>query len=122
VRLRLERHDGEEGYPGAVRAQTTYRVSKDGRLIIDHRAETSASTIVSLTNHAFWNLAAADTVDDHLLRVNASHVLPVDDELIPAGPAVPVAGTRFDLPAATTDRGGHARPLLHSHGGLEPGR
>lgn len=96
VRMRLDRPDGDEGYPGAVSASTTYWVHDDARLVIEHQAETSAPTIVAMTNHAFWNLWPASMIDEHVLQVGASRFLPLDEELIPRGEPRPVAGTVFD--------------------------
>lgn len=86
LRLRLDRPDGDEGYPGALSAETVYRVYSDGRLAIEYRATATASTVVALTNHAYWNLAGSDSVGDHQLGLNATRVVPTDDELIPTGP------------------------------------
>ncbi|CAN98383.1 Aldose 1-epimerase [Sorangium cellulosum So ce56] len=99
LRLRLERPDGDQGYPGALSAEVTYRVDGDGRLTLDYRATTTASTIVAFTNHAFWNLAGSGTIDDHRLALNAARVLACDEELIPRGPPAGVAGTRLDYRA-----------------------
>ncbi len=100
VHLRHASPDGDQGYPGAVEVRTTYRARPDGRLTIAHTATTTASTIVALTNHAYWNLAGTGTIDDHRLRVNASRVVALDDDLVPAGPLEPVAGTALDYRSA----------------------
>jgi aldose 1-epimerase len=97
LRLALESPDGDQGYPGTVSAQTLYRVSAGGPLVIEYLATTTASTVVGLTNHSYWNLAGTGTVDSHLLAVNAQRVLPADDEHIPVGDPVPVAGTELDF-------------------------
>jgi aldose 1-epimerase len=97
VRLRLDRPDGDQGYPGALSAEVTYRASSDGRLRLDYQATATASTIVGLTSHAFWNLAGAGRVDGHRLRLNASRCVALDDELIPVpGAPASIAGTRLD--------------------------
>ncbi|WP_338597099.1 aldose epimerase family protein [Saccharopolyspora sp. SCSIO 74807] len=97
LRLRLDSPDGAQGYPGAVTAECRYRVSGDGTLVFDYRATTTASTIVSLTNHAFWNLSRASTVDDHVLAVRADRAVVFDDDFVPqAGPPPPVANSGLD--------------------------
>ena len=53
-------------------------------------------TVVCLTSHAYFNLDGADTIEQHLLRVDAEEFLPVDDAGIPLPPER-VAGTAFDL-------------------------
>lgn len=97
VRLRLTRPDGDQGYPGAVTAEVTYTASPDLRLALEYRAVTTASTILGLTSHAFWNLAGGGSIANHLLAVNASRRIPLDAELIPLpGPPVAVGGGRLD--------------------------
>lgn len=99
LRLSLDSPDGDQGYPGAVRAQVEYRVRPDGTLALHYVARTTARTVVGLTNHAYWNLAGEGSVDGHRLAVSADRVVGVDPELIPAGPLLPVAGTPLDFRA-----------------------
>jgi aldose 1-epimerase len=69
---------------------------------VEHRATTSASTIVGMTNHAYWNLAGSGTIDGHALRLNAGHRLAFDAELLPVpGPPVAVKDTAYDFTAPT---------------------
>jgi aldose 1-epimerase len=97
VRLRLDRSDGDQGYPGALSAEVTYSVHPDSRLVLDYRATTTAGTIVGLTNHAFWNLAGGGRVDGHQLSINAGRWVPLDQELIPLpGAPTSLAGSRLD--------------------------
>ena len=99
VELTLLSPDGDQGFPGALRATVRYTLEV-GRLRIDYRAETDAPTVVNLTNHSYLNLAgeSAGSVLDHELTLAASAYLPVDADLRPlgGGPA-PVAGTPFDF-------------------------
>lgn len=101
VVLSLTSADGDQGYPGRVTAETAYRLRADGRLILEHRAVTTAPTIVGLTNHAFWNLAGQGPVDTQVLALNADRIVAFDDELFPLpGPPTPVAGTPLDFRTA----------------------
>ncbi|GAA4877081.1 aldose epimerase family protein [Kitasatospora terrestris] len=99
VRLRLHSPDGDQGFPGALTAEVSYLLDADGELTIEYGATSDASTVVNLTNHAYFNLAGegSGTVLEHLLRVDASGYLPVDEDLIPLGPVESVTGTAFDL-------------------------
>jgi aldose 1-epimerase len=98
VRCRLVSPDGDQGYPGTVTAEARYELSEDGRLSFAFEATTTASTVVGLTNHAFWNLAGpGETIDGHRLSLNSGRVVPFGDELIPLpGPPRGVGGTALD--------------------------
>ena len=104
--------DGDQGFPGNLRARATYTVDGDG-VQITLEATTDASTVVNLTSHAYFNLDGEDagSVDDHLLQVAAEAYLPVDPTGIPLGECVPVAGTPFDFrkptPIGPAVRSGH---------------
>lgn len=91
--------DSEEDYPGNLRVKVTYALTHDGTLHVEYDASTDAPTIVNLTNHTYWNLTgnASQDVLAHELLVNAGHITPVDETLIPTGTFLPVDGTPFDF-------------------------
>lgn len=95
--------DGEEGFPGRLLTQVTYTLTDKNELKIDFGATTNKPTVVSLTNHSYFNLAGKDGRDalDHVLTVDADRYVPVDKNLIPTGRLEPVAGTPFDFLRAT---------------------
>lgn len=95
--------DGEEGYPGALRVHVTYEVGQDRTLRIGYRAETSAPTVLNLSNHSYWNLSGEGfgTALDHKLQIEADHFTPVDPTQIPTGEIRPVDGTPFDFRTST---------------------
>ncbi|MCR6485177.1 galactose mutarotase [Amycolatopsis sp. OK19-0408] len=102
LRLRLRSPDGDQGYPGTLTTEVTYRLVAPGRLSIGYRASTDAPTVVNLTNHTYWNLAGAGAGDvhGHWLRIPAARYCPTDENLIP-GEVAPVEGTPFDFRQAT---------------------
>jgi aldose 1-epimerase len=101
VTLALHSPDADEGFPGALDVSATYRISGPGELTIDYSASTSRPTVVSLTNHSFFNLdgaAAGGDILDHRLSVAADAFLAIDEARIPLpGPPRGVAGTPFDF-------------------------
>ena len=48
---------GTEGYPGTLTASVTYTVTEENEIHLVFTAVTDAPTIVSLTNHTYFNLA-----------------------------------------------------------------
>lgn len=100
IEYRLTSPDGDQGFPGEVRATSTYVVRPDG-VDLELRATCDAPTVVNLTNHAYLNLAGGGSVDEHLLTVPADVFTPTDDALIPTGELAPVDGTALDLRTPT---------------------
>ena len=96
--LALVSPDGDQGFPGTVRAAVQFAVTGD-EVRVDLTATTDATTVVNLTSHAYFNLegAGAGTVDDHELTVEADEYTPVDATGIPLGGHAPVTGTTFDF-------------------------
>jgi aldose 1-epimerase len=127
ARLELRSDDGDQGYPGTVDLAVTYRLDRAGELQIHVEAVTDAPTVLSVTNHTYWNLAGtsersaagAASVRDHLLTVAASSVVRVDGALIPTGDLDPVEGTAFDLRRPTRLGDTIDRPELATVGGLD---
>lgn len=91
--------DGDMGYPGKLTVTATYTLDEENRLSIDYRATTDKTTIVNLSNHAYWNLSGegAGSVMEQRLTIAGDAYLPVDAGSIPTGDIRKVAGTPFDF-------------------------
>lgn len=99
VVLSLYSPDGEGGMPGSVNCTATYLLRPNGELMIEYEATTSKKTILNLTNHSYFNLSGAGsgTILNHEVSLNCDRYLAVDDQLIPTGEVLKVAGTPFDF-------------------------
>ncbi|MDW7690670.1 aldose epimerase family protein [Flammeovirgaceae bacterium SG7u.111] len=99
VEMRLFSKDMEEGYPGNVEARVIYSLNNDNELTIDYMAVSDKSTVINLTNHAYFNLKGEGKGDilDHELKLNASRFTPTDNTSIPTGELRDVADTPMDF-------------------------
>ncbi|HYN83964.1 MAG TPA: aldose epimerase family protein [Pyrinomonadaceae bacterium] len=95
--------DGEEGFPGNLRARVVYTLTDANELRVDYSATTDRDTVVNMTQHSYFNLKGAGEGDilDHLLTVNAARFTPTDSTSIPTGELRAVGGTPFDFRRAT---------------------
>lgn len=94
--------DGDQGFPGALAVQATYRV-EECWLWLRFEAHTSRPTLASLSAHPYFNLAGPDSgcVLDHVVTLPAETFLPTDVRQIPTGEIRQVAGTPFDFRTPT---------------------
>ena len=97
--LRLTSPDGDAGFPGTVEATAVCMVTEANELILDYTATADRPTVVSMTNHAYFNLAgeASGSCLDHRIRIAADRRTEVDEFLAPTGRNPRVAGTPYDL-------------------------
>jgi aldose 1-epimerase len=97
--LSLLDRSGTMGFPGTLRVSVTYTLTRGNVLRIAYRAISDKDTIISLTNHAYFNMSgdASGPVLDQLLTVNADAITAVDDKNVPTGEMRAVAGTAFDF-------------------------
>ena len=102
VRFTYVSKDGEENYPGTLKVTATYCWSEDNCLTLKFHAETDKTTVINLTNHAYWNLDGADagSIADHELTIKAERWLPTDETQVPTGEFAAVAGTPMDFRSA----------------------
>ena len=89
---------GDMGFPGACEATSIYQL--DGRTLrITMIATPSATTIINMVNHSYFNLAghASGHVLSQQMALPSDFYVPVDNELLATGEIRAVAGTAFDF-------------------------
>lgn len=98
ITLRYLSIDGEEGYPGNLETRMTYELTDDNVFRIQYEASTDSATPVNFTHHSFFNLAGAgnESVEQHQLKINASHYLPILPTTINTGEIASVENTPLD--------------------------
>jgi aldose 1-epimerase len=91
--------DGEEGYPGNLLVNVRYTVNLQNELVIDYKANTDKKTVINLTQHSYFNLAAKknNNVLKHDLTVHADSYLPIAQDGFPTGEIKSVDNTPFDF-------------------------
>ena len=91
--------DGEMGYPGTLKVEATYQLTSNNELTLKLLATTDKTTIVNLTNHAFFNLSGEGngTILDHILMIPSNYFCAVNPDKIKTGEILKVAGTPFDF-------------------------
>lgn len=95
----MEAADGENGFPGNVKATATYLVKSDNTLDIRFGATTDKETVVNMTNHCYFNLNGDFTKKgtNQVIYVNADKFTPADAKYIPTGEIRDVTGTPMDF-------------------------
>ncbi len=134
VTLHYHSPEGDMGFPGALDVTVRYSLDEDNQLSIDYDAQSSRPTVVSLTNHSYFNLRGEGDVRDYRFQCHAGHYLVLDEQSIPTGEVAPVTNTPYDFqaPALIRERarleseqlaraGGHDVALvLDRSDGIEP--
>ena len=100
IKLLRESPDGDNNFPGNVKAYVTYTLTDDNAIDIAYEATTDAPTVINMTNHSYFNLSgdpAGHLITDDILWINAANFTPVDSTFMTSGEIRPVAGTPFDF-------------------------
>lgn len=91
-----ESFDGESGFPGNLKIKVKY-ILRSSSLIIEYEAESDKETVISLTNHSYFNLSGniKEKILENELFINS-------DEYIITKSGIPVKideveGTPFDF-------------------------
>ena len=99
IKLLRNSPDGDNGFPGNVKAYVTYTLTENNAIDIKYEATTDAPTVINMTNHSYFNLGGDPSKDvlDNIMTINASKTTPVVAGLIPTGEIVSLIGTPLDF-------------------------
>ena len=99
VKLLRVSPDGDNNFPGEVKAYVTYTLTPDNKIDIAYEATTSAPTIINMTNHSYFNLSGDpnNPITDDLLCLNSTSFTPVDNTYMTTGEILPTENTPFDF-------------------------
>ena len=91
--------DGDNGFPGTVKATASYTVKADNTLDIVFEGTTDKETVINMTNHSYFNLNGdlSKPGDNMVAYINADKFTPADSLYIPTGEIRPVEGTPMDF-------------------------
>lgn len=97
--ISIDSPDGDNQFPGNVKAYVTYTLQNDNALKIDYSATADKPTIINMTNHSYFNLSGDPelSVTDEMVWINASNFTPVDSTFMTTGEIVPVKDTPMDF-------------------------
>ncbi|KKY18421.1 putative aldose 1-epimerase [Phaeomoniella chlamydospora] len=101
--------DGDEGYPGTVEARVWYTAWKEddaglsktiltAEYEIEFVGDECDETVVGITNHSYFNLSGASTIEGMEAQLATSHYLPIDDAGIPHGTIETYTSTDVEKP------------------------
>lgn len=99
LKLTMDSPDGDNNFPGNVKATVTYKLTADNAIEITYEATTDRETVINMTNHSYFNLSGnpENTVLDEILMVDADTYTPVDSTFMTTGEKAAVEGTPMDF-------------------------
>lgn len=99
VKLRYRSLEDDGGYPGNVNIAVNYTLNNDNELTLDYTATSDKKTVLTLTNHSYFNLNGGlkKTIHNHNVLVDSSRFVELDEKLIPTGKLLNVNNTSFDF-------------------------
>jgi len=87
VTFGLQDRDGEQGFPGTVDVEVTYRL-RDAVLEVEIDASTDQACPIAPTTHNYFRFGKGAGFDDHKLWLNCYGLTPLDDQSLPTGAVV----------------------------------
>lgn len=99
LQLTILSKDGDNNFPGNVKASVTYTLKSNNSLDITYRATTDKETVINMTNHSYFNLNGdpSKDVENCILYINADKYTPSDSTFMTTGEIAKVDNTPMDF-------------------------
>ncbi len=99
LQLTILSKDGDNNFPGNVKASVTYTLKGNNSLDIAYRATTDKETVINMTNHSYFNLNGdpSKDVENCILYINADKYTPSDSTFMTTGEIAKVDNTPMDF-------------------------
>lgn len=97
ITLEIFSKDGEDGFPGNLTVEVKYEL-KDNKLRISYNSKSDKDTILSITNHSYFNLDNSNNdALDHEMLIYTDRVALLDGNGLSTALTKKVDGTPFDF-------------------------
>ncbi len=100
------RDRGEDGWETEADVEITYTFGDDHALVIDYKLTALGDTVLSPTNHAYFNLDMPNDIRDTRLQLFTGTYAPKSELGMPDGSVAPVRGTPLDFSGGRSFREG----------------
>lgn len=97
LRLSLLSSHMDQGYPGNLQLTVSFRFDENNFLTITYEAKSDRDTVINLTNHSYFDLSGGQNPMGQVLSLDADYITENDENTLPTGARLPVAGTPFDF-------------------------
>lgn len=99
VKLVMNSPDGDNNFPGNMKATVVYTLTDDDKLDITYEAVCDKPSIINMTNHTYFNLNGkpSENIENVLLCIDADTFTPTDTTFMTTGEILPVEGTPMDF-------------------------
>ena len=89
----------DQGYPGDVTIYVTYTLTDENEIRIEYEATPEMDTILNMTNHSYFNMDGQDAGSalEQKIWIDADAFTEADEQSIPTGKILDVAGTPMDF-------------------------
>ncbi len=87
ITMSITSPDGDNGFPGTVKASCTYTLTEDNQIVLSYSATTDKPTVINMTNHSYFNLSGDPTnkITEDSLMIFSNQITPVDSTYMTTG-------------------------------------